>query len=109
MTDEPLLVPVELLRAVFDIATNSLDFGSGFLDDEDVEQLRAVARILEVDPWLATPDNHKPAYCFERTGRDDHEYGNWTYPRGYEQPSLQDWRRCKHCGQTQHRSELAAA
>ena len=52
-------VPDEDVRVLFDIATNSLDFGSGFLDDEEVETLRRVAVMLGVDPKLATP------YAFE--------------------------------------------
>lgn len=50
------------LRALFDIAVSSMDFGSGFLDDEEVSHLRAVAVILGVDPMRGTPDNFKCKY-----------------------------------------------
>jgi hypothetical protein len=50
-------------KVVFDIATNSLDFGSGFLDDEEVEALRAAAVDLGVDPMEATPHDFKGQYC----------------------------------------------
>jgi hypothetical protein len=45
----------EIWQAVFDVAVGSMDFGSGFLDDEEVEALRAAAGILGVDPDTATP------------------------------------------------------
>ncbi len=51
-----------LLRIVFDIAVNSMDFGSGFLDDEEVTVLREVAGILGVDPDVATPRTFKCRY-----------------------------------------------
>jgi hypothetical protein len=50
-------------KVVFDVATNSLDFGSGFLDDEEVRALRAAAVDLGVDPMEATPHNFKAKYC----------------------------------------------
>lgn len=58
------LIPVrrEALRILFDAVTNSLDFGSGYLDSEDVEALREIAVILGVDPWVATPSEHRRNY-----------------------------------------------
>lgn len=50
------------LQIVFDTAVHSMDFGSGFLDDEEVVGLRAVAEILGVDPMLATPLNFQCKY-----------------------------------------------
>lgn len=47
----------EVLRALFDVAVSSMDFGSGFLDDEEVAQLRQAAKVLGVDPMEATPQN----------------------------------------------------
>jgi hypothetical protein len=52
----------EVLRALFDTAVHSMDFGSGFLDDEEVASLRAVAVILGVDPLEGTPGNFKCKY-----------------------------------------------
>ena len=51
-----------LLRIVFDTAVHSMNFGSGFLDDEDVAALREVAVILGVDPAEATPGNFRCQY-----------------------------------------------
>lgn len=45
------------LRALLDVATGSMDFGSGFLDNEQVEVLRKVADMLGVEPTLVTPSN----------------------------------------------------
>jgi hypothetical protein len=48
---------LDIWRAVFDVAVSSMNFGSGFLDDEEVRALRAAAVLLGVDPDTATPDN----------------------------------------------------
>jgi hypothetical protein len=52
----------QVLRALFDVAVSSMDFGSGFLDDEEVVSLRRAAEIIGVDPMAATPDNFKCKY-----------------------------------------------
>ena len=52
----------ETLEMVFDTAVNSMDFGSGFLDNEEVEALREVAVLLGVDPMVATPLNFACQY-----------------------------------------------
>jgi hypothetical protein len=49
----------EDLQVVFDTAVHSLDFSSGFLDHAEVMVLRRIARLLNVDPDIATPDNFK--------------------------------------------------
>ena len=48
-----------VLKVVFDVAVESMDFGSGFLCDEEVDALRACAVRLGVDPMVATPENFK--------------------------------------------------
>lgn len=62
--DEDDLISVRRgdIRALLDIATSSLDFGSGFLDNEQVEVLRKVAAIVGVDPTLVTPSNFVAQY-----------------------------------------------
>jgi hypothetical protein len=57
-----IAIPAESLRALFDIAVGSLDFGSGFLDSQEVEHLRAVAVLLGIDPIEATPPEFKSQY-----------------------------------------------
>lgn len=45
----------DIVAHVFDLAIQSMDFGSGFLHDEDVINLRRLARYLGRDPADATP------------------------------------------------------
>jgi hypothetical protein len=47
---------LEMVRAVFDVAVGSMDFSSGFLDQEEVDALRACAALLGVDPMVGTPE-----------------------------------------------------
>jgi hypothetical protein len=54
MGDE-MRIDRELVQVVFDTAINSMDFGSGFLDEAEVLALRGVAAALGVDPAVATP------------------------------------------------------
>lgn len=62
--DEDELVTIRKgdLRAVLDVATQSMDFGSGFLDNEQVEALRKLAGIIGIDPLVATPSNFTCQY-----------------------------------------------
>jgi hypothetical protein len=53
MTTTP--IATEDLRCLFDIVTNSMDFGSGFLDREEADLIRRVAVLLGVDPMEGTP------------------------------------------------------
>lgn len=55
-------VPHTTLQILFDAVMNSLDFGSGFLDNDDVQALRDCAVLLDVDPVLATPGDFHAAY-----------------------------------------------
>ena len=52
----------KLARVLFDLAVNSADFGSGFMDDEDVAALREAAKVLGVDPMEATPSKFRCWY-----------------------------------------------
>lgn len=62
--DPERLVPVPdlLLRTLLDIAVSSLDFGSGFWDQEDIDAARAVASLLNVCPQAATPGDMRGKY-----------------------------------------------
>lgn len=46
-------------RVCFDLAVASLDFASGFWDTEETGQMRHLARLLGIDPELATPRTHE--------------------------------------------------
>jgi hypothetical protein len=63
MSDEKR-IPVQRddLRTLFDLVVHSLDFGSGFLDGNDVPALRRVAELIGVDPMIATPENEAWKY-----------------------------------------------
>lgn len=67
-----------LLQICFDVAVNSMDFGSGFLDDEEVLGLRAIAAYLGVDPMLATPDNFRCKYLGKHEAYDTKGVGALT-------------------------------
>lgn len=51
------LVPDEDVRALLDIIATSMDFGSGFLETEQVVILRRVAHYVGMDPEALTPRN----------------------------------------------------
>ncbi len=79
-------VPTEDLKVLFDALVTSMDFGSGFLDTEEVNALRNIAVLLGVDPTDATPT----------------EFAS-QYPHGFRQrtsswPPSDD--RCGHCRRT---------
>lgn len=75
---ETIAVPKALLQILFDTATGSMDFGSGFLGDDEVTALRQTADLLGVDPMLGTPEEYRK--------RIEHDYAGTGYGR------------CKHCG-----------
>lgn len=52
----------EKLQRLFDMIIHSLDFGSGFLEDDDVVLLRDIAKQLGVNPQIATPDDFRSQY-----------------------------------------------
>src|SRR6187402_1458821 len=56
---EKIEVPKLAVQIVFDALVQSMDFGSGFLDTEDVHGLREIATALGVDPNTATPDDFR--------------------------------------------------
>lgn len=74
--DEVIEVRKGDLRAVLDVATMSMDFGSGFLDNEQVEALRKMAGIIGIDPMLATPTNFVCTY--NATGHQWEWHPNWA-------------------------------
>jgi hypothetical protein len=74
----------ELLKTIFDLATG-MDFGSGFLDKEEVDSLRAVAVILGIDPLLATPANVLCQY-------QPHQWRNVSWDN---YPNIKSY--CPHC------------
>jgi hypothetical protein len=62
---EVIKIPRDVLQKTFDTAVGSMDFGSGFLDNEEVDALRAYAVLLGVDVAEATPEDFKKQYGLE--------------------------------------------
>lgn len=87
--DDVLSIRKGDLRALLDIATSSLDFGSGFLNDEEVEILRSVAVTLGVDPMRVTPSNHECKY-------QPHEW-QFVQPNLHHYIPKQPYWRCVRC------------
>jgi hypothetical protein len=48
---------------LLEMMSRTLDFGSGFLDSEEVDFLRAAAVRVGMDPWEVTPKNHGRNYA----------------------------------------------
>lgn len=59
---EMVTLPVEDVKALLDIATNSMDFGSGFWDHEECEAARKIAVALGIDPMNVTPGSLAKEY-----------------------------------------------
>ena len=79
MTD--ISVPREDLQALLDTAIGSMDFGSGFLDHEEVDCLRRIAVLLGVDPADATPDEFQSTYPHPFDAQDRRVYEGPYNPR----------------------------
>lgn len=53
-----VLMPRGNVQEMLDIITGSLDYGSDFLDQEQIETLRSVAEMLGLNPMAATPTKY---------------------------------------------------
>jgi hypothetical protein len=83
-------IDFEKLQALFDMAVGSSDFGSGFLDTEEVELLREVAVTIGADPMDATPFTFATQYS--------HPYGEPSgNPPISQTTGLPVERPCRHC------------
>lgn len=71
MSDETITIPVDTARILFDALSTSMDFGSGFLDTEEVEALRALAVAIGVDPTKGTPEEFAAGYPHAFDGETD--------------------------------------
>ena len=88
--DDQVTIRCGDLRALLDLAVGSMDFGSGFLDNEQAEVLRKAAVVLGLDPLTVTPRNLKCVYTNEgHVWRTD------------SQPGLTDITMCERCGRLQ--------
>lgn len=73
------LIPVEreTLRAIFDLAVNSLNFGSGFWDSEETNAARAIAGLIGVDPMEATPPDLRKHYAHAWKAQERVDFSSW--------------------------------
>jgi hypothetical protein len=83
-------IEVEKLKMLFDLIVQSMDFGSGFLDHEDVTLLREIAVIIGVDPMEGTPS--------EMVARIVHPFKRRDYPAGYHFDPSRYYEWCRWCG-----------
>lgn len=75
---------VEEVKQLFDLVVGSMDFGSGFLDTDDVNLLRRVAVHLGADPMVATPTEFTRTYPHA--------------PAPYPEPRMAHLEgQCRHC------------
>lgn len=68
---ELITIPKGTAQILFDALVQSMDFGSGFLDTEEVEALRGLAVAIGVDPIVATPVEFKAGYPHPFDGETD--------------------------------------
>jgi len=87
------------LQAIFDLAVNSMDAGSGFWDHEEADSARAVAVALGLDPMKGTPHNLAKSY--------KHEFVARPHPGTYRHET------CRWCGDREdhatHQPEAATS
>lgn len=78
------------LRALLDLATGSMDFASGFWDNEQTEIARNTATVLGIDPNTVTPRNMLCTY-------NPHEW-EWADLNRWaiDYPDAGYWR-CRRC------------
>lgn len=62
MTQKMIKMRFEAAQRVFDALVNSMDFGSGFLETDDVVALRELATAIGVDPNVGTPREFTAQY-----------------------------------------------
>jgi hypothetical protein len=77
VNEETITIPKLTGQILFDTLATSLDFGSGFLDTEEVAALRGLAEAIGVDPAKATPDEFKRDYPHAFEGETDRTQIAW--------------------------------
>ncbi|GAA0583039.1 hypothetical protein GCM10010172_80080 [Paractinoplanes ferrugineus] len=79
MTTDTVTLGKEAAQRLFDALCNSMDFGSGFLETDDVEALREMAVAIGVDPNVGTPDEFKAGYPHPFEGESDRRQVAWMF------------------------------
>jgi len=76
-SDITVTLDFEHAQRVFDALVNSMDFGSGFLETDDVTALRALAVAIGVDPNKGTPSEFAAQYPHPYDGETDRTRIAW--------------------------------
>jgi hypothetical protein len=76
-TDRTITLDFEHAQRIFDALVNSMDFGSGFLETDDVVALRALAEAIGVDPNIGTPSEFAAQYPHPYDGETDRQRIAW--------------------------------
>ena len=79
----------EGVKVCFDVVVGSMDWGSGFLDYEEVHAVKTLAVSIGVEPPYYTEDGTECATCLHY--RDSHARGNRLYLESSDIP-----RPCRH-------------
>ena len=93
---KPTSIPHDVAQVVFDVAVGSLDFGSGFLDNDEITALRAFAEAIGVDPAKATPSN------FVCVFDPPHQWDEWRDMASVGQQGWKRYRACSRCGEFEY-------
>lgn len=83
----------EAVQVLYDIAHSSMDWGSGFLDNAEME---SVIRLAVLMGWQvpSLPDNSEPMVSVAQKFPDHYEVGvthippSHYYPEGYDRPKI---------------------
>lgn len=106
---EFLVLETETVKKLFDIICSSMDWGSGFLETDEVKILREIAVVLGVDPMSATPEGQHRYFKHEYV-----EFSRLDHPHVTSNETWGAWYAdlCKWCRQSDdadcHQLEAAA-
>lgn len=78
-TDRTITLDFEHAQRIFDALVGSMDFGSGFLETDDVTALRALAEAIGVDPNKGTPAEFISQYPHQYDGETDRQKVGWQF------------------------------
>lgn len=99
-------VELEDAKAVLDIAVGSMNFGSGFLDRDEVASLRRLAEQIGIDPIIATPEAWRLQYAHvwtpvtkTRYHHDQREGSSPAHPYGHIPTT--EYIGCEYCPQAE--------
>ena len=100
VVDDYVTLPRELVAALIDMALTGDAGMSGWMDDEQVDGLRAAATAIGMDPMAATPRNFKCKH------RGSHSWRGWITPAEQARlPRIDRYRVCDDCREYEYATE----